>query len=77
MPIPMAGLSAENGNTVNSYQYCVLVTDKELGGTTAYGPYRTLDKARQVAGLFVDPHAAQYYDPEKYTVTPAALNKAE
>ena len=63
--------------TKTSGQYCVLVTDKELGGTADYGPYRSLQKARQVAGLFADPYAVDFYDPEKYTVTPAALNKAE
>ena len=58
-------------------QYCVLITDKVLGGTSAYGPYRTLEKAQRIADLFTNPGSVNYYDPELYNVSAACLNKAE
>jgi len=58
-------------------QFCVLVTDLELGGTAAYGPYRSLRKAQEIAELFSSPYAATYYSPDKYAVVAAALNRAD
>jgi len=53
------------------------VTDLELGGTAAYGPYRSLRKAQEIAELFSSPYAATYYSPDKYAVVAAALNRAD
>lgn len=55
--------------------YCVLVTDKNLGGTTPFGPYRTRAKADEVVTLFRNPQAVDYRDSEEYDVTVASLRK--
>ena len=55
--------------------YTVLVTDKELGGTTAYGPFQRQPKAEALAGLLRNPSAAEFLDPEEYDVNVALLRK--
>ena len=55
--------------------YAVLVTDKNLGGTTAYGPYQRQPKAESIAALFRNPQAVDYRDPEEYDVHVALLRK--
>jgi hypothetical protein len=57
--------------------YVVLVTDKQLGGTTAYGPFQRQPKANALAALFTNPHAADFHDPETYDVNVALLRKHE
>lgn len=55
--------------------YAVLVTDKELGGTTAYGPFQRQPKAETLAALLRNPHAADFLDPEEYDVNVALLRR--
>jgi hypothetical protein len=57
--------------------FAVTVTDKELGGTAVYGPYRTLAKAQRIAERMTDWQSANWYDPEKYDVVAAKLNRWE
>jgi hypothetical protein len=55
----------------------VLVTHKELGGTEAFGPYRSMKKAMQIENLLRNPQGRIYRDPEKYSTRIAALEKYE
>jgi hypothetical protein len=55
--------------------YAVLVTDKKLGGTFAFGPYQRQPKAEEIAALCRNPQAIDYYDPEEYEVAVALLRK--
>ena len=57
--------------------YAVTITDKRLGGTTVYGPYRTLAKAQVIADLAVNPHAVGFHDPELYEVQAVKLRAWE
>ena len=57
--------------------YAVLVTDKQLGGTVAYGPFQRQPKADALAALLTNPFAADFRDPEKYDVNVALLRKYE
>jgi hypothetical protein len=42
--------------------------DAQLDGVFAYGPYRSLVKARGIYDLLRDPFSALWMDPEKYDV---------
>lgn len=42
--------------------------DPLLDGVFAYGPYKSLGKARQVYDLLCDPFSAVWLDSEKYDV---------
>lgn len=55
--------------------YVVLVTDKRLGGTTPYGPYRELAKASEIVKLFRDVNSVDYRDREEYDVAVSKLRK--
>jgi hypothetical protein len=57
--------------------YAVLVTDKQLGGTTAFGPFQRQPKADALAALLTNPQAADFHDPEVYDVHVALLRKYE
>lgn len=55
--------------------FVVLITDKKLGGTTPYGPYRTRERALAIKDLSVSSWSADFFDPEKYDVVIAKLRK--
>lgn len=60
--------------------YTVLAVgkDTQLDGVFAYGPYRSLAKAREVHDLLRDPFSAVWLDPEKYDIyEPRALTQPD
>lgn len=53
--------------------YTVLVTGKELGGTTPYGLFRSQKKAQEIEELFHNPQSVDYRDPEEWEVRVALI----